>query len=72
MSLSARLGAASVWRAAFALARPLFPKANVAMGERMAMNMVFDASPAVADFGWAPRALRPNFPVKANAPRFVP
>lgn len=31
------------------------------MGNRMAKDMVFDASPAVADFGWAPRGFHPNF-----------
>jgi uncharacterized protein YbjT (DUF2867 family) len=51
-----------VWLAAFALAKPLFPHANVAMGRRMSKNMVFDASEAVADFGWSPRAFRPRFP----------
>lgn len=51
----------AVWRAAFLLAKPLFPKANVAMGNRMSKDMVFDARPAIADFGWAPRVFRPNF-----------
>lgn len=50
-----------MWRFAFALARPLFPHANVAMGNRMSKDMVFDASPAVEDFGWNPRAFRPRF-----------
>jgi nucleoside-diphosphate-sugar epimerase len=50
-----------MWRLAFALARPFFPNANVAMGNRMAKDMVFDAAPAVADFGWAPRGFRPDF-----------
>jgi len=40
-----------VWRLAFALAKPLFPNANAAMGARMAMDQVFDAAPAVRDFG---------------------
>src|SRR5216684_1078761 len=43
-----------LWRAAFAAAKPLLPNANVAMGNRMAKDMVFDASPAIADFGWSP------------------
>lgn len=51
----------SIWRASFAVAKPFFPDANVAMGERMAKNMVFDASPAAADFGWAPRGFHPIF-----------
>jgi uncharacterized protein YbjT (DUF2867 family) len=50
-----------VWRAAFALAAPLLPNANAAMGERMAKDMVFDPVPAVRDFGWAPRSFRPQF-----------
>jgi nucleoside-diphosphate-sugar epimerase len=50
-----------LWRAAFALAAPFFPNANVAMGDRMAKNMVFDASAAIADFGWNPRGFRPKF-----------
>jgi nucleoside-diphosphate-sugar epimerase len=51
----------SVWRAAFSLAKLFFPNANVAMGNRMAKDMVFDASPAVRDFGWRPRNFHPNF-----------
>ena len=50
-----------MWEAAFALAKPLFPEANVAMGRRMAKDMVFDATPAIADFGWNPRSFRPQF-----------
>jgi nucleoside-diphosphate-sugar epimerase len=50
-----------LWRIAFAVAKPLFPSANVAMGTRMAKDMVFDASPAVRDFGWNPRGFRPRF-----------
>lgn len=50
-----------VWRGAFALAKPFFPNANVAMGNRMAMDMVFDGSPAIADLGWKPRGFRPRF-----------
>lgn len=50
-----------MWRVAFAFARPLFPTANVAMGSRMAKDMVFDATPAMADFGWSPRGFRPVF-----------
>jgi hypothetical protein len=51
-----------VWQAAFALAKPFFPHANVAMGNRMSKDMVFDASPAITDFGWTPRDFRPRFP----------
>src|SRR6476646_3732917 len=50
-----------VWRLAFALAKPLFPNANAAMGARMAMDQVFDAAPAVRDFGWNPRGFHPRF-----------
>jgi nucleoside-diphosphate-sugar epimerase len=49
------------WRIAFTLAKPLFPNANVAMGTRMSKDMVFDAAPAVADFGWSPRDFHPDF-----------
>jgi nucleoside-diphosphate-sugar epimerase len=50
-----------LWRAAFALAKPLIANANVAMGNRMAKDMIFDATPAMADFGWNPRGFRPQF-----------
>jgi nucleoside-diphosphate-sugar epimerase len=50
-----------LWHAAFTLAKPLFPNANVAMGVRMAKDMVFDPSPAIRDFGWSPRSFRPQF-----------
>lgn len=53
---------ASLWRLAFRLAQPLFPHANFAMGDRMSMDMVFDAGPAQRDFGWRPRGFRPRFP----------
>jgi uncharacterized protein YbjT (DUF2867 family) len=57
-----------MWRIAFAAAKPFFPNANVEMGNRMAKDMVFDAAPAVADFGWAPRDFHPNFAaVKSSA-----
>jgi nucleoside-diphosphate-sugar epimerase len=52
---------ALLWRASFVLAKPLFPGANVAMGTRMMKDMVFDAAPAVRDFGWNPRAFNPVF-----------
>jgi hypothetical protein len=50
-----------LWRTAFALAKPFISNANVAMGNRMAMDMIFDATPAVRDFGWNPREFRPKF-----------
>ena len=52
---------APVWRAAFVVAKPLFPTANVAMGIRMMKDMTFDATPAINDFGWNPRAFHPVF-----------
>ena len=52
---------ATVWRAAFLVAKPLFPGANVAMGIRMMKDMAFDATPAITDFGWNPRAFHPLF-----------
>lgn len=50
-----------VWRIAFSVAKPFFPNANVAMGHRMAKDMVFDGTPAARDFGWSPRGFRPKF-----------
>jgi len=52
---------AALWRMAFALAHPLFPDANVAMGLRMTKDMTFDATPAIEDFGWNPRPFHPVF-----------
>jgi nucleoside-diphosphate-sugar epimerase len=50
-----------LWRAAFFLAKPLFPGANVAMGIRMTKDMTFDSTPAKRDFGWNPRGFNPVF-----------
>ncbi|HEY9216127.1 MAG TPA: NAD-dependent epimerase/dehydratase family protein [Ancylobacter sp.] len=50
-----------VWRTAFAVLKPFISNYNVAMGNRMAKDMVFDAAPAAQDFGWAPRRFRPRF-----------
>jgi nucleoside-diphosphate-sugar epimerase len=50
-----------LWRAGFALAKPLFPGSNVAMGLRMMKDMTFDSTPAIRDFGWNPRAFKPVF-----------
>jgi nucleoside-diphosphate-sugar epimerase len=50
-----------VWKAGFALAKPLFPIANVAMGTRMMKDMTFDPAPAIRDFGWKPRGFKPKF-----------
>jgi len=38
----------------FVFGKPLFPKANVAMGIRMTKDMVFDSAPAIRDFGRNP------------------
>jgi nucleoside-diphosphate-sugar epimerase len=51
----------SLWRAAFALAGPFISNANVAMGNRMSKDMIFDSAPAARDFGWNPREFRPRF-----------
>jgi nucleoside-diphosphate-sugar epimerase len=51
----------ALWRLMFLLAKPLFPSANVAWGLRMTKDMTFDAGPAIADFGWSPRAFHPTF-----------
>ena len=50
-----------LWRAGFALAKPLFPGSNVAMGLRMMKDMTFNSTPAIRDFGWNPRAFKPVF-----------
>jgi nucleoside-diphosphate-sugar epimerase len=52
---------APLWRAAFALTAPFISNANVAMGNRMSIDMIFDVAPAVKDFGWNPREFRPKF-----------
>jgi nucleoside-diphosphate-sugar epimerase len=52
---------APLWRAAFAIAGPFIDNANVAMGNRMAKDMIFDPTPAMQDFGWTPRGFRPKF-----------
>ena len=56
-----------VWRAAFAVAKPLFPGANVAMGIRMMKDMTFDSGPAARDIGWNPRAFNPEFDAPPSA-----
>ncbi|MBR1120210.1 epimerase [Bradyrhizobium lablabi] len=50
-----------LWRAGFAVAKPLFPGANVAMGIRMMKDMTFDSTPAERDIGWSPRPFNPKF-----------
>jgi nucleoside-diphosphate-sugar epimerase len=50
-----------LWKLAFNAASPFFPNANIAMGTRMAKDMIFDPAPATQDFGWQPRGFRPKF-----------
>ncbi|MGM4968765.1 SDR family oxidoreductase [Tardiphaga sp. 1201_B9_N1_2] len=50
-----------LWKIAFTLAKPLLPHTNVAMGNRMAKDMTFDASAAIRDFRWRPRGFQPRF-----------
>jgi nucleoside-diphosphate-sugar epimerase len=61
-----------LWRAAFGLAKPLFPGANVAMGIRMMKDMAFDSTPAMADFGWNPRKFNPDFAASSIDPCINP
>lgn len=51
----------SLWKAVLQLATPFVPNTNVAMGSRMAKDMVFDGTPAAQDFGWRPRGFKPRF-----------
>ncbi len=50
-----------LWRLGLTLASPVLKGATSAMGSRMAQDLTFDAGPAEADFGWAPRAFWPRF-----------
>jgi nucleoside-diphosphate-sugar epimerase len=50
-----------LWRAAFALARPFLPGATAQMGARMSEDLTSDGASAARDFGWNPRAFRPDF-----------
>jgi nucleoside-diphosphate-sugar epimerase len=50
-----------LWRLGLTLASPVLKGATSAMGQRMAQDLTFDAGPAAADFGWAPRPFRPRF-----------
>jgi nucleoside-diphosphate-sugar epimerase len=49
------------WKAAFAAVRPFYPSVTTAMGERMVMDLAFDSSKAIADFGWSSRPFVPSF-----------
>jgi uncharacterized protein YbjT (DUF2867 family) len=51
----------ALWRAAFHIARRIFPNANAEMGNRMSKDLVFDAFAAAQDFGWSPRPFHPQF-----------
>ena len=57
-----------LWRTGLALASPLLRGATAAMGERMAEDLVFDPAPAAHDFGWSPRAFRPDFRPAPQSP----
>ena len=52
-----------LWVTVFRLTQNYFPGLKASMGPRMAQDLVFDQSSAVADFGWAPREFRPRFDV---------
>jgi nucleoside-diphosphate-sugar epimerase len=49
------------WRLGFGVARWFLPNTDVAMGTRMAKDMIFDPTPAINDFGWRPRGFHPSF-----------
>ena len=53
----------AAWALAFALARPLLPGATAQMGARMSEDLTFDSGAAGQDFGWNPKAFRPDFRV---------
>ncbi len=50
-----------VWKSAFALARPIYPRVTPVMGERMLTDLAFDSSAARSDFGWRSRKFAPSF-----------
>jgi nucleoside-diphosphate-sugar epimerase len=50
-----------LWKTAFSMARPLYPGVTSVMGERMIMDLAFDSSAAVSDFGWQARRFEPAF-----------
>jgi nucleoside-diphosphate-sugar epimerase len=49
------------WKAAFALARPLYPRVTPVMGKRMLQDLAFDSAAAISDFGWSSRPFAPSF-----------
>lgn len=50
-----------VWKSAFALVKPIYPRVTPVMGERMLKDLAFDSSAATADFGWRSRKFVPSF-----------
>lgn len=50
-----------LWLGLFHLVQTHFPGIKAEMGIRMAIDLTFDRSAAVADLDWHPRAFRPNF-----------
>jgi nucleoside-diphosphate-sugar epimerase len=54
-----------LWSLGLKLASPLLPGATAGMGARMSEDLVFDPGPAARDFGWAPRAFRPEFRLRS-------
>ena len=50
-----------LWLLAFGLLQRQFPGFKAEMGVRMASDLTFDPSPAIADFAWKPRGFRPSF-----------
>lgn len=51
----------ALWRAGLTLASPFLPGATAQMGERMDLDLVFDANSAQVDLDWTPRPFRPRF-----------
>jgi nucleoside-diphosphate-sugar epimerase len=50
-----------VWKSAFALAKPIYPRVTPVMGEQMLKDLAFDSSAATRDFGWRSRKFAPSF-----------
>ena len=50
-----------LWRLGLALASPLLPGTSPAMGDRMGVDLTFDASAARRDLDWSPRPFHPHF-----------
>ncbi|CCD89992.1 Conserved protein of unknown function; putative NAD-dependent epimerase/dehydratase [Bradyrhizobium sp. ORS 285] len=56
------------WKAAFWIAKPVYPHVTSVMGERMNKDLAFDFSPAIEDFGWRAREFRPVFRAGVSTP----